>query len=367
MLGPLLLVSFGWAANLALPAGERAADWAPALEVAGLTLGPGGVVVEGGATWRLRYASAGGERTATVSAPRNAEEREQVAIVAASLMRQSRERATRASALPAAAPPSVPSAAASSAAPAPRRAPRAPSASPAPEAPPVVAAASAPPASAAPAPEGPAEAEAPFMAMSGPEAPSRVAPAAAAEPGSPLAERAPSAAGPAIAPPEAASLAKAAPPAVRVSAAVGAVGVLRPGLGANPGGAVAARVARGAGWIEAGGQAFAATQFEAGSLALSTLALRGGARVEPLEGWGCFAGAGVVAERWEVVDLAGARAAAGFGVEAAVGMDRALWGPVALELTLQGGWDAQSLVIDALPEAPSRFTGGVALGLRVGA
>ena len=44
-----------------------------------------------------------------------------------------------------------------------------------------------------------------------------MAPAAAAEPGSPLAERAPSAAGPAIAPPEAASLAKAAPPAVRLT------------------------------------------------------------------------------------------------------------------------------------------------------
>lgn len=367
MLGPLLLVSFGWAASLALPAGERPADWAPALEVAGLTLGPGGVVVEGGAMWRLRYASAAGERTATVSVPRNAEEREQVAIVAASLMRQGRERATRASALPAA-PPSVPPAAAS-AAPAPRRAPRAPVASRAPEAPPpVVAAASATPApTEASASKAPAPAEAPFVALSAPEAPSRVAPAAPAETGSPLVARASSVPGPAVAPPEAASLAKAAPPSVRVSAAVGAVGVLRPGLGANPGGAVAARVSRGAGWLEAGGQAFAATRFEAGSLALSTLALRGGARVEPSEGWGCFAGAGVVAERWEVVDLAGARAAAGFGVEAAVGMDRALWGPVALELTLQGGWDAQSLVIDALPEAPSRFTGGVALGLRVGA
>jgi hypothetical protein len=359
MLVALALVSLSWGANLALPAGERAADWAAALEASGLSVGAGGVEVEGGPVWRLRYVSAAGERSATVPAPRTAEEREQVAIVAASLLRQRRDRSA-----PSAArvgpersvpppPPSPPSASV-------RRVARIAAAAvpvdpPAPEAPAVVDAVPVDP----PAPEVPAVVDAVPVDPPAPEAPAVVV--VVAPPASASLEP------PRVAsPPDSAFAARPRAPRLTVSAAAGAVGLLRPGLGANPGAALSARLSRGPGWLEANGELFAATQFEVGTLGLSTLSLRAGGRVEPSAGWGCFAGAGVVAERWEIVDLAGVRAAAGFGVEGEVGMDRTLWGPVALELALRGGWDAQTLQIDVLPEPPSRFTAGVRLGLRVG-
>lgn len=350
----LLLLATGWGASLALPPGEHAPDWAAALDVAGLSAGPGGVVIEVGSAWRLTYASESGVRTATVAPPRSAEEREQVAILAASLMRRGQSRV-----LPGAGRTAV---------------------VPAPVEPPPVrrpagrVVASVRPVATVEEPAALPVADAVDEAVAEAVVPRRFdAPPEGARPGGDVVAAAMEAA-PAVSVATGSEAvvigalpAERVPYRVEMSVSAAAMGLLRPGLGANPGGSLAARAALGPWFLEAGGRLYAPTEFEAGTLGLAALSLHGGGRVELGEGWGSFGGVGMAAQRWEVVDLAGSRAAAGFGLEAVVGMDRVLWGPVALELNVRGGWDAQGLQIDALAEPPSRWSAGVGLGLRVGA
>lgn len=350
----LLLLATGWGASLALPPGEHAPDWAAALDVAGLSAGPGGVVIEVGSAWRLTYASESGVRTATVAPPRSAEEREQVAILAASLMRRGQSRVLPGTGRTAVVPAPV-------------------------EAPPVRRPAGRVVASVRPVAtvEEPAAlpvADAVDEAVAEAVVPRRFdAPPEGARPGGDVVAAAMEAAPavPVATGSEAVVIgalpAERVPYRVEMSVSAAAMGLLRPGLGSNAGGSLAARAALGPWWLEAEGRLYAPTEFEAGTLGLAALSLHGGGRVELGEGWGSFGGVGMAAQRWEVVDLAGSRAAAGFGLEALVGMDRVLWGPVALELNVRGGWDAQGLQIDALAEPPSRWSAGVGLGLRVGA
>lgn len=336
-------LAHGAAPTLALPPGEVVAEWEQALDAAGLKPGVGGVRVETGAVWRLRYAAPGGERTATVVAPKTEEGREQVAILAASLMRGGS--GTRAAGTPP--PTSTPLPAA-----VPSPAPKPPVVRPPPTfravVPVAAVVASVPPpppelvAATPPAPVAPIAAPIPV------EAPAPIEPVVAVVAAT---------AGPVV-PPR--------PTPVHLSAAAGGIGFVRPGLGPLPGGALSVRAARGPLWLELVGATYAPTVFETGSLGLSTLALRAGGRANIGEHWSLLGGIGVAAQRWSVVDLDGTRAAAGAGVDLLLGVDRRLWRSLAVEVNALGSWDAQDLRIDAMAVAPSRFSGGLALGLRVG-
>jgi len=90
--GLLLLLALGFAATpVTLPPGEPAADWAEALALAGLTQGGAGtvgvVVLDEGATWRIRVRDASGQtREAVVPRPTTAGAREDVAWLMSSLV-----------------------------------------------------------------------------------------------------------------------------------------------------------------------------------------------------------------------------------------------------------------------------------------
>ncbi|GDX78959.1 hypothetical protein LBMAG42_07700 [Deltaproteobacteria bacterium] len=327
--------------TLALPPGECVSDWEEALDAAGLEVGVGGVYVETGAVWRLRYAAAGGERTASVPAPKTESGREQVAIVAASLMRGGRVSGSITSPPPAARAQPTRTAL-------PRRVASVPVLPPVPAAPLVAPAVAPEPAPLAATPE-PATVEPP---ASPPPDRTELPVVATEPPPSPVAT----------------TLARVpiANPRLRFDVGVGAVGGIRPGLGLLPGDALSVRVSRGPVWLEAAGATYSPTVFELGSLGLATLSARAGASAEPFDGWTFRGGAGVVAQRWSVADLDGTHVAPGVGLELLLGVDRRLWRAVSAEVTAVGAWDAQGIQIDALPSAPSRLSGGLVVGLRVG-
>jgi hypothetical protein len=84
----LALVLGAAAAGLALPPGEAASAWAAPLVLAGLADGPALVAVRvEGEVWVLEAASPGGAREARIAAPTTARGREDVALLAASLLR----------------------------------------------------------------------------------------------------------------------------------------------------------------------------------------------------------------------------------------------------------------------------------------
>ncbi|MES2642894.1 MAG: hypothetical protein V4850_25645 [Myxococcota bacterium] len=84
----LALVLGAAAAGLAIPPGEAASAWAAPLVLAGLADGPALVAVRvEGEVWVLEAASPGGAREARIGAPTTARGREDVALLAASLLR----------------------------------------------------------------------------------------------------------------------------------------------------------------------------------------------------------------------------------------------------------------------------------------
>lgn len=83
----LLLITLAVAGSgLELPPGEASAEWAGALALAGLPLGAGVHVEVDGETWVLRTVGAGASREARIPRPTSARGREDVALLAASLL-----------------------------------------------------------------------------------------------------------------------------------------------------------------------------------------------------------------------------------------------------------------------------------------
>ena len=175
----LFAAARAFAAGLAinLPAGELPGDWAECLAIAGLvasssTSGPRVEVVDEGERWRLRAQDGrGSTREVVVTRPRTAAAREDVAFLAASLVRPMAQHAGAAAALPAAPAPVTKSSA-----------PPAPAARPPPDPPPPAA----PSATVSPVPTAAAPVPALAAAVALPSPVAATSPAAALPPTAPV-------------------------------------------------------------------------------------------------------------------------------------------------------------------------------------